>query len=304
MNSVVKLIAMFLLLSLAMAVNAQGLSKDEMKNIKKEVKRYEKDGWKTMPGALSLSDQLMRSRKVQLEEDDEGDAKWQIGTATSIGTIYDAARMQAMTLAKAELSGLITTNLTEKYVAASENQQMPLDQAESMAKAAMEAKAVTVDQRIGNPRVIFDAYRKLPNGNVEVTLRVAILVKKINDIPRLYKHLNLIKKPREKQNVMREVRPVGYPKIEEVAENLSTSYEVNYFNEMKPCLYKKVDFSTAEYYDSNIGRVVIKIATYLVNSEANRFSSDIISDEIKKLRTYAMKELMDSFKKEYIEMTF
>lgn len=182
MNSVVKLIAMFLLLSLAMAVNAQGLSKDEMKNIKKEVKRYEKDGWKTMPGALSLSDQLMRSRKVQLEEDDEGDAKWQIGTATSIGTIYDAARMQAMTLAKAELSGLITTNLTEKYVAASENQQMPLDQAESMAKAAMEAKAVTVDQRIGNPRVIFDAYRKLPNGNVEVTLRVAILVKKINDI--------------------------------------------------------------------------------------------------------------------------
>ena len=182
MNSVVKLIAMFLLLSLAMAVNAQGLSKDEMKNIKKEVKRYEKDGWKTMPGALSLSDQLMRSRKVQLEEDDEGDAKWQIGTATSIGTIYDAARMQAMTLAKAELSGLITTNLTEKYVAASEIQQMPLDQAESMAKAAMEAKAVTVDQRIGNPRVIFDAYRKLPNGNVEVTLRVAILVKKINDI--------------------------------------------------------------------------------------------------------------------------
>ena len=67
MNSVVKLIAMFLLLSLAMAVNAQGLSKDEMKNIKKEVKRYEKDGWKTMPGALSLSDQLMRSRKVSVQ---------------------------------------------------------------------------------------------------------------------------------------------------------------------------------------------------------------------------------------------
>ena len=114
---------------------------------KSEVKRYEKDGWKTMPGALSLSDQLMRSRKVQLEEDDEGDAKWQIGTATSIGTIYDAARMQAMTLAKAELSGLITTNLTEKYVAASENQQMPLDQAESMAKAAMEAKAEEAQER-------------------------------------------------------------------------------------------------------------------------------------------------------------
>lgn len=182
MKSVVKLIVTFFILSLAMAINAQGLSRDEMKDIKKEVKKYEKDGWKTMPGALSLTDQMIRGRKVQLEEDDEGNAKWQIGAATSIGTIYDAARMQAMTLAKAELSGLITTNLTEKFVAASENQQMPMDQAESMAKAAMEAKAVSVDQRIGNPRVIFDAYRKLPNGNVEVTVRVAILVKKINEI--------------------------------------------------------------------------------------------------------------------------
>ena len=182
MKKVLSFITIFIIISFSTAANAQGLSQDEMKVLKKEVKKYEKDGWKTMPGALSLSDQLMRSRKVQLEEDDEGNAKWQIGTASSVGSIYDAARIQAMTLAKAELSGLITTNLTEKYVAASENQQMPLDQAESMAKAAMEAKAVSVDQRIGNPRVIFDAYRKLPNGNVEVTLRVAILVKKINDI--------------------------------------------------------------------------------------------------------------------------
>lgn len=182
MKKVLSFITIFIIISFSTAANAQGLSQDEMKVLKKEVKKYEKDGWKTMPGALSLSDQLMRSRKVQLEEDDEGNAKWQIGTATSVGSIYDAARIQAMTLAKAELSGLITTNLTEKYVAASENQQMPLDQAESMAKAAMEAKAVSVDQRIGNPRVIFDAYRKLPNGNVEVTLRVAILVKRINDI--------------------------------------------------------------------------------------------------------------------------
>lgn len=182
MKKVLNFISIVIIISFAATANAQRLSKDEMKALKKEVKKYEKDGWKTMPGALSLSDQLMRSRKVQLEEDDEGNLKWQIGAATSIGSIYDAARMQAMTLAKAELSGLITTNLTEKFVAASENQQMTLDQAESMAKAAMEAKAVSVDQRIGNPRVIFDAYRKLPNGNVEVTLRVAILVKKINDI--------------------------------------------------------------------------------------------------------------------------
>ena len=139
---------------------------------------------------------------------------------------------------------------------------------------------------------------------IRTELTTKDFVEKINDLTRYYKHLNLIKKPREKQNIMRNIRPVSYPRIEDIAENLSTSYEINYFNEIRPCLFKKVDFSTAEYYDSNIGRVIIKIATYLISSEDNRFSSDLILDEIKKLRTYAMKELMDSFKKEYIEMTF
>ena len=119
---------------------------------------------------------------------------------------------------------------------------------------------------------------------IRTELTTKDFVEKINDLTRYYKHLNLIKKPREKQNIMRNIRPVSYPRIEDIAE--------------------KVDFSTAEYYDSNIGRVIIKIATYLISSEDNRFSSDLILDEIKKLRTYAMKELMDSFKKEYIEMTF
>lgn len=139
---------------------------------------------------------------------------------------------------------------------------------------------------------------------IRTELTTKDFIEKINDLTRYYKHLNLIKKPREKQNIMRDVRPIGYPKIEDIAENLSTSYEVNYFNELRPCLYKKVDFSTAEYYNSNIGRVIIKIATYLISSEDNRFANDLILDEIKKLRTYAKKELMDSFTNEYIEKTF
>ncbi len=182
MRIILRLICAFFFLSFVVTAHSQELSKSEMKAIKKDVKKYEKEGWKTMPGSLNLTDQLMRSRKIQLEEDDEGNSKWQVGMASSVGAIYDAARMQAMVLAKAELSGLITTSVTEKFVAASDNQQLPLDQAESMAKAAMEAKAVSVDQRLGSPRVIFDAFRKLPNGNVEVNLRIAVQKKKLDDI--------------------------------------------------------------------------------------------------------------------------
>lgn len=177
-----KLLSICLLFILSLTVNAQGFSKSEMKDLKKEAKKYEKEGWKTMPGAMSLTDQLALSKKLTLEEDEEGNTKWQIGAATSVGSIYDAARMQAMTLAKAELTSLITSLITSNYIAASENKQLSQDEAESFVKASMESEGISVDQKLGNPRVIFDAYRKLSNGNVEVTIRIAILQKRVKEI--------------------------------------------------------------------------------------------------------------------------
>ena len=177
-----KLLSFCLLFILSLTVNAQGFSKSEMKYLKKEAKKYEKEGWETMPGAMSLADQLARSKKLTLEEDEEGNEKWQIGAATSVGSIYDAARMQAMTLAKAELTSLITSLITSNYIAASENKQLSQDEAESFVKASMESEGTSIDQKLGNPRVIFDAYRKLPNGNVEVTIRIAILQKRVKEI--------------------------------------------------------------------------------------------------------------------------
>jgi len=176
------LISLCLLFALSLTVSAQGFSKSEMKDLKKEAKKYEKDGWKTMPGALSLTDQLARAKRIALEEDEEGNEKWQIGTASSVGSIYDAARMQAMTLAKIELSSLITSMITADYLAASENKQLSQEEAESHVKAALEADGVSMDQELGSPRVIFDAYRKLSNGNVEVTIRVAVPQKRMKEV--------------------------------------------------------------------------------------------------------------------------
>lgn len=176
------LISLCLLFALSLTVSAQSLPKSEMKNLKKEAKKYEKEGWKTMPGALSLADQLARAKRIALEEDEEGNEKWQIGAASSVGSIYDAARMQAMSLAKIELSSLITSMITADYLAASENKQLSQEEAESHVKAALEADGVSMDQELGSPRVIFDAYRKLSNGNVEVTIRVAVPQKRMKEV--------------------------------------------------------------------------------------------------------------------------
>lgn len=128
-------------------------------------------------------------------------------------------------------------------------------------------------------------------------------IKQIGDVSRYYKHLVIKPKPRERQNINREYTQ-EYPKVEEIAENLSASYEINYFNEMRTSLYKKVSFSTAEYYNSSIGKVETKVATYLINSQVGGYTSDSVFDVVKKLRIYAREELMDSFTKEYIEITF
>ncbi len=182
MKTVKVIMTMVLAFAMTMTVSAQAFDKAHMKEIKKEVKKYEKEGWKVVPGSLSLTDQLTRSKKVQLEEDVEGNPKWAVGVASSVGGVYDAARMQAMTLAKAELAALLSTNLTQKFEVGVNNESLPHAEAESKAKAIMAAKALSIDQKLGNPRVLFDAYRELPNGNVEVTLRVAVAQKKMDDI--------------------------------------------------------------------------------------------------------------------------
>ena len=107
------LMTLFMFLGLASVLYAQDLSKSEMKAIKKEAKKLEKEGWKVKPGELPIVDQLVRSRRVQLEEDENGE-KWYIGAASSIGGIYDAARMQALTLAKMTLALMILLTLAKK----------------------------------------------------------------------------------------------------------------------------------------------------------------------------------------------
>ena len=182
MKTVKVIMTMVLAFAMTMTVSAQAFDKAHMKEIKKEVKKYEKEGWKVVPGSLSLRDMLIRSKKVEMEEDVEGNLKWTVGVASSVGGVYDAARMQAMTLAKAELAALLSTNLTQKFEVGVNNESLPHAEAESKAKAIMAAKALSIDQKLGNPRVLLDAYRELPNGNVEVTLRVAVAQKKMDDI--------------------------------------------------------------------------------------------------------------------------
>ena len=89
--------------------------------------------------------------------------------------------MQSLTLAKTELAGLIKTNLTFKFKEILENKQQSGERAESMANTAMNSQGVAIDHELSNSRMLFVAYRTLENKNVEVSIRIAIPKKKVND---------------------------------------------------------------------------------------------------------------------------
>ena len=46
----------------------------------------------------------------------------------------------------------------------------------------MKSKAITVDKKVKRPRVLMECYKNLPNGNVEVLVRLAIDKNTINDL--------------------------------------------------------------------------------------------------------------------------
>ena len=156
------------------SLNAQVLTKDQEKAVKKEVKKLEKDGWKVKPGAPSLAMQITRSSQAAWEQNSEGMDKWISGEGSSIGTVYDAARSQAMTVAQGEIARRLNTDITSQIEQVLANEQFAQKEAESIAQTIVASMGRTVDQSISRPRTLMECYRDLPNGNVEVLMRLAI----------------------------------------------------------------------------------------------------------------------------------
>ena len=160
-------------LSLAIAspcVYAQKLTKDQKKaakTIKKEVKSLKKQGWTVAPGNLPMDLQLKDSYNNQLEKDANGYPKYIAGEAMTTGETYDAALFQANELAKLDLAGKISTEVTELIDTKLANKQLTEKQAASLAESVAASKNL-VSQRIGRVMSPVVMYRELPNGNQEV----------------------------------------------------------------------------------------------------------------------------------------
>ncbi len=160
-------------LSLSFSLTTFAADKKLEKAAKKEAKEYAKEGWKVNPGALSLCEQLLTSREVQRELDENGFPKWIISDGKSIGSAYNAAKMQASIVARSEIASLIQTELASIIEQKMGNDEKGRGEAESIMQTIQASKGRIV-QKLGRTRIIMECYRELPNGNVEVLQRIAL----------------------------------------------------------------------------------------------------------------------------------
>lgn len=174
------LATIFVLSSTAINVNAQVVSehaKSQMKekaskDAKDEAKKLKKDGWKVKPGALPLERQLDRSYLMQYDIDEEGQNKYVFGNGSSVGAVYDAAKVQAMEIARQDIASQIESEITTEIESTVTNQQLSQEEAATVVKIAEGSKGL-VSQSLGRLIVVTEAFRNTKKNNVEVLIRAA-----------------------------------------------------------------------------------------------------------------------------------
>ena len=148
------------------------LNEKASKTAKDEAKKLQKQGWITTPGAIPIEKQLDRAYSLFYEIDSEGFPRYIMAEAMSVGGNYDAAKMQAMELAKLNLAGQIQTEVTALIENQVANEQLAPEAAESITRTLSASKNL-ISQSIGRTIPVVEMYRVLPNKNKEVMVRIA-----------------------------------------------------------------------------------------------------------------------------------
>ncbi len=155
-----------------MKASKKELNDKATKTARKEAKRLKKEGWKTLPGALPMDKQLDKSYMMQFQYDEDGYPKFIMGEAMSIGENYDAAKIQALELAKQNLAGQVQTEITALVENTVSNKQLEADEAASVVQSVLASKNL-ISQSIGRVIPIVEVYRTKDTKNKEVLVRIA-----------------------------------------------------------------------------------------------------------------------------------
>jgi hypothetical protein len=148
------------------------LNSKRSKEVGKEAKRLTKAGWTVLPGAMPIERQLDRTYQMLYELDGDMFPKYIMGEAMSTGENYDAAKVQALELAKQHLAGQIQTEITMLIDNMVINKQLADEQAKSITESVLAGKHL-ISQSIGRVLPVTELYRTKKDKNSEVFVRIA-----------------------------------------------------------------------------------------------------------------------------------
>lgn len=182
MKNVIKMLVLTMCIAVAApAATAQMSDKELKKELKakadkesrKEAKKLEKEGWKVMPGKLSLEKQLMESKYAELDEDENGQKLYFIGTNQSVGGNYTAAKQIADSRARLELARAINSTIAEKIQETMSTKDFGEGDVESVSEFISANSAIVAAQLQGVMPVL-EIYREGAKNTTEVMVLVKV----------------------------------------------------------------------------------------------------------------------------------
>lgn len=166
---------LFLLLTLFVftSISAQQLPKSTLKQIEKDSKKaakdFEKQGWKVLPGSLSIQMQEMEAMKATMERDNLGDKKYIVERGQSSGETYNAAKLGAIQAAKLQ----IATSLEQEF-AGNLTQLLANNGAAGVSVESVESNIKSIiDKKLGKVITLTEMYQQKGPKEYIVSVTVA-----------------------------------------------------------------------------------------------------------------------------------
>ena len=188
------------------AINMKMLNAKPTRQAKKQAKELKAEGWTVPAGDVDIAQQVTKSQlySAELITDEDGNItkRYIMQTAQQTAGTYNAGYAAARAAAQTELAAMLKTELVSAM-------QQKLDNSQSDALSATtidkfnERSRMIVDQTLTNAIPVLSIYRRLPNNNFEVQLRIAFDKKELM--------------ARIKRNMQRELEKEG-DKLNEVVD--------------------------------------------------------------------------------------
>lgn len=194
-------------------INLKMLKAKPTKEAKRQAKEYKKEGWTVPAGERSMEQQITQSQlySMELAVDENGNTvkRFIAQTAQQTAGTYNAAFAAARSNAQVELAMALRTQVAAAMQSKLDNSQSSAISAVTVDKFNQRAKAI-VDETLTNSIPVLTIYRRLPNNNFEVQVRMAFDKKELA--------------ARLKRNMQRELEAEGDELNKIVDEVLSNNF--------------------------------------------------------------------------------